>query len=51
MTYFQKYSNFTFHENRSSERRVIPCGLSDEQTNMKKLIVAFRNSVIAPENG
>jgi hypothetical protein len=29
---FDKYSNISFHENLSSARRVVPCGLRDEQT-------------------
>jgi hypothetical protein len=35
-----------FHENPSSGSRVIPCG----QTNMTKLIVAFRNFANPPDN-
>jgi hypothetical protein len=41
---FQKYSNIKFHENLSSRSRV-PC---DGQTDMKKLILAFRNFAKAP---
>ena len=37
--FFQKYSNFKFHENPSSGSPVVPCG----KTDMKKLIVGFRN--------
>jgi hypothetical protein len=35
----KKKSNVKFHENSSSESRVVPCG----RTDMMKLIVAFRN--------
>ena len=38
---FEKYSNAKFHENRSSGSRVVPCGRTDRQTDMTKLIVAF----------
>jgi len=36
---FEKYLYITFLENPFSESRVAPCG----RTDMKKLIVAFRN--------
>ena len=42
---FEKYSNIKFHENPSSGSRVVPCG----QTDMTKLIVAFRNFANAPK--
>ena len=42
---FEKSSNIKFHENPSSESRVVPCGPTD----MTKLIVAFRNFVNAPK--
>ena len=32
-----------FHENLSSGNRVVPCGRTDRQTDMMKLIVAFRS--------
>jgi hypothetical protein len=38
----------TFHENPSSRRRVVPCGRTDGQTDMTKLIVAFRNFANPP---
>ena len=38
----------TFHENPSSRRRVVPCGRMDGQTDMTKLIVAFRNFANLP---
>jgi hypothetical protein len=40
------YSNIKFHENPSSGSRVVACG----QTDMTKLIVAFRNFANAPQN-
>jgi hypothetical protein len=45
---FEKYSNIRFHENPSSGSRV-PCGRTDGQTHMIKLIVAFRNLANAPK--
>jgi hypothetical protein len=53
---FEKYSNVKFHENTSSASRVVPCGqtdrqsdrLTDWQTGMTKLTVAFRNFANAP---
>jgi len=43
---FDKYSNIKFHENTSSESRVFPC----RQTDMTKLLVAYRNFANAPKN-
>jgi hypothetical protein len=40
------YSNIKFQENPSSGSRVVPCG----RTDIKKLIVAFRNITNAPNN-
>ena len=42
---FEKYSYIKFHENPSSWGRVVPCG----QTNMTKLIVAFRTFTNVPK--
>jgi hypothetical protein len=42
---FEKVSNIKFHQNPSSENRVVPCGRTDRT----KLIVAFRNFANAPE--
>ena len=42
---FQKSSNIKFHENSSSESRVVSCG----RTDMTKLIVAYRNFANAPK--
>jgi hypothetical protein len=46
---FEKYSNIKFHENPSSGSRVLPCGPTDRQTDMK-LIVAFHSFANAPKN-
>jgi hypothetical protein len=47
----EKYSNIKLHENSSNGSRVAPCGRTeDRQTDMRKLIVAFRNFANAPEN-
>ena len=43
---FNKSSNVKFHQNPSIGSRVVPCG----QTDMGKLIVAFRNFANAPKN-
>ena len=43
---FGKSSNIKFNQNASSGSRLIPCG----QTDMTKLIVAFRNFANAPES-
>ena len=40
---FEKYTNIKFHETPSSGSRVVPCGRTDGQKDMTKLIVAFRN--------
>ena len=42
---FGKVSNIKFHRNPSSGSRIVPCG----QTDMTKLIVAFRYSAKAPK--
>jgi hypothetical protein len=52
---FEKVSNIKFHQNSSSGSRVVPCGQTDtdrqtdRQTNITKLIVAFRNFTNAPK--
>jgi hypothetical protein len=43
---FEKVSNIKFNQNPSSGSRVVPCG----ETDMTKLIVAFRNAANAPKN-
>ena len=43
---FEKVSNVKFNQNPSSGSRVVPCG----ETDMTKLIVAFRNAANAPKN-
>ena len=40
---FEKSSNIPFHEEPSSASLVVPCGRTDEQTDMTKLTVVFRN--------
>ena len=42
---FERYTNIKFHENPSSESRIIPCG----RTVMMKPIVAFRSPAKAPK--
>ena len=44
----EKHSNTKFHENLFSGSRVVPCGRMDGQTDMTKLLVAFRNFANAP---
>jgi hypothetical protein len=43
---FEKVSNIKFHQNPTNGCRVVPYG----QTDMTKLIVAFRNFANAPKN-
>ena len=45
-----KVSNIRFHENPSSGSRVVPCGQTDRQTDMTKLVVAFRNFANQPKD-
>ena len=45
----EKYLNIKFHENLSSGSRVVPCGRTDRQTYMTKLIVAFRSFANSPK--
>ena len=44
----EKCTNIKFHENPSSGSRVVPCGMADRDTDMTKLIVAFRNVSQSP---
>jgi hypothetical protein len=37
---FEKSSNIKFHENPSSGSRVVPCGRTDRQTDVTKLLAA-----------
>jgi hypothetical protein len=46
---YEKYSNIKCYENPSSVNPVVPCGQTDGQTDMTKLIVAFRHFANAPE--
>jgi len=45
---FETPSSIKFSENPSSGSRVIACGQKDGQTNMTRLIVAFRSFVKVP---
>jgi len=45
---FEKRSNIKCNENPSSGSRVVPCGQMDGQTDMTRLIVAFRNFANSP---
>jgi hypothetical protein len=47
---FEESSNIKFNQNPFSRSRFVPCVRTDGQTNMKKLIVAFRNFANAPKN-
>jgi hypothetical protein len=47
---FEKCSNIRFHETSSSGSRVVPCGRTDGQADVMKLIIAFRNFAVAPQN-
>jgi len=47
---FEEASNIKFNDNPSSRSRVVPCGRTDGQTDMSKVIIAFRNSANAPRN-
>jgi hypothetical protein len=46
---FEKYSNIKFHKILSNGSRVVPCGRTDRQTDMMKLIVIFCNFANAPK--
>jgi hypothetical protein len=45
---FRKIITNQISLNPSDGSRVIPCGRTDDQTDMTKLIVAFRNFTNAP---
>jgi hypothetical protein len=45
---FEKLSNIKFYQNPSSGSRVVPSGQTNEQTDMTKVTVAFRNFTDAP---
>jgi len=47
---FDKHLNIKFQENPFSGSPVVPCGLTDRQTEMTKLIIAFRNFADASKN-
>ena len=44
----EKYSKIKFNENPSRGARVVPHQRTDGETEMRKLIVAFRNFANAP---
>jgi hypothetical protein len=46
---FEKYSNMTFNAKPSSGSRVVPCGPTEEKTDITKLVFAFRNFVNTPK--
>jgi hypothetical protein len=46
----KKNSSIKFHQNPASGSLIVPCGQTEERTDMKKLIVIFRNSANAPKN-
>jgi hypothetical protein len=46
----KKRLNIKFNQNSFSGSRVVPCGRTDGQTDMTKLIAAFRNFANAPNN-
>ena len=46
---FEERSNIKFYQNLSSGSRIFPCELMDGQTDMAKLILAFRNFAKAPK--
>jgi len=45
---FDVYSNIKFHENPFSGSRVVSCGPTEGQTDMIKLVVAYRTFPNAP---
>ena len=46
---FEEYSDTELHEILSSGSRVVPCGRTDIQPNITKLIVTYINFANAPE--
>ena len=48
-TDFENILKYEFHENPSIGIRVVPCVQTFGQTDMRKLIVAFRNFANAPK--
>ena len=46
---FEKVLNIKFHQNPFIRSRIVPRGQTDGQTDMTKLIVAFRNFANAPK--
>jgi hypothetical protein len=46
---YEKCSYIKLHENLSNGRRVVPCGQTEGQTGMMKLIFPFRSFANAPK--
>jgi Ni,Fe-hydrogenase III component G len=46
---FERYSDMKFQENPSTGSRVVPCGHTDRETDLTKLIVVFLNFEDAPK--
>jgi len=46
---FEKYLKVIFHENLSSGNQFVQCGQKDEETDVTKPIVAFRNFSKVPK--
>ena len=49
-TDFRKIPNIKCHKNPSIENRVVPCGKKKGRTDIKKLIVGFRNFAKGPKS-
>jgi hypothetical protein len=49
-SYSEIAETYNFNENPSSESRAVPCGRTDGQTDVTKLIAACRNFAKAPKN-
>jgi len=47
---FKKYPNIKFLKNPFGGSGVVPCGQTDRQTDMTKIVDAFRNFPNAPNN-
>jgi hypothetical protein len=46
--FLKKYSNIKFYKNPSNEREVLPSRWKEEQRDVMKLIVVFRNFANVP---
>ena len=47
---FYRFSNNKFNEHAASGSRIVPCGRTEGQTEMTKLIDSFQNFTNAPTN-